>query len=284
MLKHIHSIFGIRLTVCSLCACSKESIGKITTQPVDSDIFTSCFTSLNSSEAKSLYVQYCSTHPAYKGSEEEWVNALFDGSLAQSYKTTYNIIFTIATIPPVLSALDSVRNGNETYAFIERGKTYNGIDSIPNFHNIGFDIKSNKSSGFTAKDFKLVSDTISTLNVFGNEHFNIYVQDGTALYATYLAANSQLSNKQFDVFRVEDWTGAYNAFKDVILGSHKSNVNDDEIFTAYKNNVDQRREKVERILGLKLTIPLSDIMIFQWLSTCQPLRITTIGSRILPSY
>ncbi|MCH5154566.1 MAG: hypothetical protein J1F71_05075, partial [Clostridiales bacterium] len=30
----------------------------------------------------------------------------------------YNIIFTLATIPPVLAALDCINNGNETYAFI----------------------------------------------------------------------------------------------------------------------------------------------------------------------
>ena len=44
----------------------------------------------------------------------------------------YNIIFALATVPPVLAALDSIGSGYETYAIIERGKTYNGIEKPNN--------------------------------------------------------------------------------------------------------------------------------------------------------
>ena len=36
---------------------------------------------------------------------------------------TYNVIFALATIPPVLSALEAIQNGYPTYVIIERGKT-----------------------------------------------------------------------------------------------------------------------------------------------------------------
>ena len=67
--------------------------------------------------------------------------------------TCYNIIFALATIPPVLAALDAIGNGYETYAIIERGKTYNGIDSLEYFHNAGFDPSNNQSTGFTEQEF-----------------------------------------------------------------------------------------------------------------------------------
>lgn len=212
MKKNLISLLGRLSVLVGLSSCTNKN----------PSISGSVSSGLSQSEASTLFSKYCETHPAYKGTEDEWLTALFDGSLAQSYKTSYNIIFTIATIPPVLSALDSVRNGNETYAFIERGKTYSGIDSVDSFHNLGFDIKSNKSDGFTADNFQAVSNTISKLNVFGNEHFNIYLQDGNGLYGSYFAANSMLSDTQYDVYRIEDGTGSYNAFQDKIIGSKKT--------------------------------------------------------------
>ena len=67
---------------------------------------------------------------------------------------TYNVIFALATIPPVLSALEAIQNGYPTYVIIERGKTYSGIDSLENFINVGFDPNNNLSQGFTVKEFE----------------------------------------------------------------------------------------------------------------------------------
>ena len=94
----------------------------------------------------------------------------------------YNIIFALATIPPVLAALESIESGYETYAIIERGKTYNGIDKLDYFHNAGFDASNNMSAGFTAEEFSSMVEKVKELsgeNVF----FFFYVQDGTALTA-----------------------------------------------------------------------------------------------------
>lgn len=41
----------------------------------------------------SAYEIYCKYHPAYEGSEREWINAYANGELAKSYSTEYNIIF-----------------------------------------------------------------------------------------------------------------------------------------------------------------------------------------------
>lgn len=201
----------------------------------------------------SAYELYCKYHPVYGGTEEEWISALADGSLAASYKTSYNIIFTVATIPPVLSALDSIRNGNETYAFIERGKTYSGISQLSNWHNIGFNTNSNNSSGFVVANYNDTLDVVKRLNVFGNEHFNIYLQDGNGLYGAYFAANAQLSKNQYDVMMVEDGTGAYNAFKNSIIGNRTCAASGDEIYQNYKEQVDAISKRVDDILSSKDT-------------------------------
>ena len=199
----------------------------------------------------SAYELYCKYHKAYKGSDEEWKNALSNGELEASYNKKYNIIFTLATIPPVLSALDSIRNGNETYAFIERGKTYNGIDQINNWHNIGFNTNSNNSSGFTVENYNLVKSTIQELNVFGNEHFSLYVQDGTALYGASLASNAQLNSNQFDIIMIEDGIGAYNSFKNDVIGKRICNANKDEIYQNYVDQVDLVSKEVKAIFSNK---------------------------------
>lgn len=83
---------------------------------------------------------------------------------------TYNIIFTLATIPPVLSALDAISSGNETYAIIERGKTYSGIEALENFHNVGFDPANNLSEGFTAEEMNAMVSKVKELNESGKMH------------------------------------------------------------------------------------------------------------------
>lgn len=186
----------------------------------------------------SAYELYKKYHPVYGGTEEEWVEALASGKLAASYETQYNIIYTLATVPPVLSSLDAIKSGYETYAFIERGKTYNGISKLEKFHNIGFDIGSNKRDGFTAESFNKVLDTIKELNVFGNEKFNIYVQDGTALYATKFVANAMLGGNQYKIVMVEDGSGAYNALRQYVYS-----------FDAFKTSVAAAKAEVAEIMS-----------------------------------
>lgn len=190
----------------------------------------------------SAYEIYKKTHVVYTGTEEEWINDLASGKIAESYNTTYNIIFTVATIPPVLSSLDCIANGYQTYAFIERGKTYYGIDRVDSFNNLGFNVNSNKSEGFTESDFNCVLDKIKELNVYGNEKFNIYVQDGTALYGAMLAANARLKTEQYKVIMVEDGSGAYVALSDLL-----TNMSSYSEFSAY---ISEKSKYAKEILSV----------------------------------
>lgn len=127
----------------------------------------------------------------------------------------YNVIFALATVPPVLAALDSIGSGYETYAIIERGKTYNGIEKIENFHNAGFDPESNESNGFTSAEFGAMVDKVKELReAEENSFFYIYAQDATALRAAAVVANAGIPVEDFHVIMCEDGTGAYKTLRE----------------------------------------------------------------------
>jgi len=127
----------------------------------------------------------------------------------------YNVIFALATVPPVLAALDSIGSGYETYAIIERGKTYNGIEKIENFHNAGFDPESNESNGFTSAEFNAMVDKVKELReAEENSFFYIYAQDATALRAAAVVANAGIPVEDFHVIMCEDGTGAYKTLRE----------------------------------------------------------------------
>lgn len=146
----------------------------------------------------------------------------------------YNIIFTLATVPPVLAALDSISSGYETYAIIERGKTYNGIEKIEYFNNVGFDPSNNLSTGFTSTEFNAMVDKVRELRAGEeNSFFYFYAQDGTALRCAAIAANAGIPLEDFHVIMCEDGTGAYVALRDSFISGKKGSAKNDEPYEAF---------------------------------------------------
>lgn len=167
-----------------------------------------------------------------------------------SESVTYNIIFALATVPPVLASMDAIANGHETYAIIERGKTYNGIDSLEYFHNAGFDATNNQSTGFTSTEFNTMVDKVKELKATADEvFFNIYVQDGTALKGAAIAANAELSTDQFHIIMCEDGTGAYNALQNTYVKGNTVTAETDEVYEAYAAKVEEVKAAFERIMA-----------------------------------
>ena len=147
----------------------------------------------------------------------------------------YNIIFALATVPPVLAALDAIGSGYETYALIERGKTYNGIEKIEGFHNAGFDPESNESNGFTYTEFNTMIDKVKELReAEENSFFYIYAQDGTALRAAAVAANAGIPVEDFHVIMIEDGSGSYLALREYFVDGKTDPV---EKFMSLLNSV-----------------------------------------------
>ena len=161
----------------------------------------------------------------------------------------YNIIFTLATIPPVLAALDCINNGNETYAFIERGKTYNGIDNVTGFSNIGFDKANNASTGFTNGQFNTVADKIKELNVNGNEKFNIYVCDYTVLMGFGLAACAELKDNQYQIVLCEIGGGTYQGLDSDYITGKTVDSSTDEPYEKFLKDITSVKSKIATILS-----------------------------------
>ena len=161
----------------------------------------------------------------------------------------YNIIFTIGTIPPVLAALDCIDNGNETYAFIERGKTYNGIDNVTGFNNIGFDKANNNSTGFTNADFDDVVDKIKELNVNGNEKFNIYVCDYTVLMGFGLAAGAELKDNQYQIVLCEIGGETYKGLDDDYIIGKTVDSTADEPYEKFLKDINTVKSKISTVLS-----------------------------------
>ena len=171
-----------------------------------------------------------------------------DGSGDES-GNEYNIIFTIGTIPPVLAALDCINNGNETYAFIERGKTYNGIDNVSGFNNIGFDKTNNASKGFTNANFDAVVKKIKELNVNGNEKFNIYVCDYTVLMGFGLAASAELKKNQYQIVLCEIGGETYKGLNDDYIAGKTVDASTDEPYEKFLNDITTVKSKIATVLS-----------------------------------
>lgn len=161
----------------------------------------------------------------------------------------YNIIFALATIPPVLAALDSISNGYETYAIIERGKTYNGIEDIKYFHNAGFDASSNKSTGFTEAEFVSMINKVKELkSADDGAFFYFYAQDGTALMCAAIAANAGLSAEDFHVIMCEDGTGAYRALYSSYVEDYEVAQTYDEVYENFASEVKNAGSEFDTIM------------------------------------
>ncbi len=164
--------------------------------------------------------------------------------------TNYNVIFALATIPPVLAAMDCIDSGYETYAIIERGKTYNGIESIETFHNVGFDTANNLSTGFTNTEFNAMVDKVKELNdAEGDAYFHFYVQDGTALKGAAIAANAGLTAEQFHVYMCEDGTGAYTALNNTYVHGKTVTAETDEVYEDYAQAVAAAQSEFDAIMS-----------------------------------
>lgn len=159
-------------------------------------------------------------------------------------QNVYNIIYALATVPPVLSAIDAIGSGHETYAIIERGKTYSGIDKLENFTNSGFDTGSNESSGLSEEKMNTMTEQVKLLNSSDpNAFFVFYAQDGTALSCAAIAANAGIPSNRFHVYMCEDGTGAYVALKELVTKEGTTPYN------AYKDIAAEAAEKFNAVMA-----------------------------------
>ena len=122
---------------------------------------------------------------------------------------TINIIMASATVPPVMSALESLTNKGKTYALIERGKTYSGIEST-SFINLGFDPTVNNSSGVTNANFATLKSEVSKIyQEYPNAHYNFFTVDYKCWAPLKVASEVKMKKSDFTIYMVEDGTATY---------------------------------------------------------------------------
>ena len=170
-------------------------------------------------------------------------------TLPESGDKVFNIIYALATVPPVLAAIDCIDSGYETYAIIERGKTYSGIDKLEYFHNAGFDVANNQSSGLAQDKFDAMVAKITELRTANeNAFFIFYAQDGTALSCAAIAANAGVSEDKFHVYMCEDGTGAYVALKNNFISGKTVTEDKDEPYEAYAALAKEAEESFNTVM------------------------------------
>lgn len=148
-----------------------------------------------------------------------------------------------------MAALECMQSGLETYAYIERGKTYNGIAEVENFHNIGFDVSNNSSTWFNNNQFNTVVDKIKELNVYGNEKLNIYVCDYSGLWGVGLAANAQLNLDQFHIYLCEDGAGTYTGLRNHYMNNLVVDSEKDQPYETMLADINSVQSNVNEILS-----------------------------------
>lgn len=134
---------------------------------------------------------------------------------SEATKENVNIIMTCATIPPVIAALQSISNGDPTYAWIERGKTYSGIAGT-NFVNLGFDPTQNLKNGVYLGGEEGYDGYTPTVNKMKelklsqpDTHFSIYCTDYKVLTSLAAAFEAGLDEENFTIYMVEDGSATY---------------------------------------------------------------------------
>ena len=136
-------------------------------------------------------------------------------------EANYNIIFANSSIPPTLAAMDSILAGGDSYAYIQRGKTYSGIAQTAGFTNSGFDVKVNGDgkdnvlSPAQVQDFANLVKRLKTENK--KAKFTIYVTDFDAYAGFAIGIYGGLSDSDFKVVMIEDGYSTYANFRNYFV-------------------------------------------------------------------
>lgn len=146
----------------------------------------------------------------------------------------YNIIMTASTVPPTLAAMDSIKNGGKTFVYLQRAKTYAGIQEMKDFKTFGklnLESQDNKIDPDRAWDaINLVSRTKS---VDKKAKFTIYVTDFNAYLGYAIGIYAGLSDSDYKVVMIEDGFSTYANFQKYFIDGKTVAANDDQPYKAF---------------------------------------------------
>lgn len=152
---------------------------------------------------------------------------------------SYNVIATVASIPPVVASLESISNGCDTYAWIERGKTYSGIESVETFNNLGFDQTKNDTKVLTSDTVVSIASSIEQIKSRDEKAFiNLYCVDYNAYAAYAMIVKAGLNQGEYKIHMIEDGSGAYSDVYNNYVKDIQSSAGHDLAYENYLTKVE----------------------------------------------
>ncbi len=162
----------------------------------------------------------------------------------------YNVIFTSTSIPPTLAAMDSILDGGQTYAYIERGKTYSGIDLLKNegFTNLGFATSGSnaQNNDLTPAKIQEICDLVKRLKAEDKKAtFNFYVADHHAYVGFAIGIYAGLKDEDYKVVMIEDGAATYEWFEDGFINGKSYSEGDDQPYKAFSDKLTEVKAKIQ---------------------------------------
>lgn len=191
----------------------------------------------------------------------------------------YNIIFTNSSNPPTLSALLAIKSDDPTYAYVQRGNTYYGIEDTKNFTNIGFNIDK-QTNPVTQAEVSKVSDAVKQIaRKKKNSTFTIYVTDYNAYGAFAAAYQAGLDDDDFNVVMVEDGSGSYSAAN--FTSKYITNKTLEESNTYFESVVQSAKDNIAILKknpnALGSTVAMQDYQAWAGLATLKNASFHTVA-------
>lgn len=168
------------------------------------------------------------------------------GNGGDTYKDNYNIIMTNSSLPPMVASLYSIKDGNDTYAYVQRGKTFAGIDMVNTFHNSGFKTDKNNNQ-FTQAEVAKMAEVIQQIATKKtSSKFTIYVTDYNAYTAYAAAYQAGLSDNRFEVKLCEDGSSTYSQFYTYFVAG-KTTAGEDQPYKKLEEKIAEVETKIDSL-------------------------------------
>lgn len=156
----------------------------------------------------------------------------------------FNVIMTSATIPPMVSLLDTIDSDLTTYAWIGRQNTIYSVDNFKKaFKKLKFIESWSTASNIPNSVVNELSEEISNewFKSKKKSEFNIYVTDYGIISALYLVKNIGIPESKYKIHMIEDGSGAYGQF------FTKQDYDSSDALKNFNNNLAELNEIIKKI-------------------------------------
>ncbi len=158
----------------------------------------------------------------------------------------YNIICANSSVPPTLAAMDSILDGGDTYAYIQRGKTFSGIGELANqgFTNAGF-LTNSQANEISPQAVTKMVDNVKRIKANDkNATFNIYVTDFDAYAGFAIGIYAGLKDEDYKVVMIEDGSSTYANFYNYFISGKTYTEENDQPFETFSTLLNSAKTQI----------------------------------------